>query len=74
MSLNNLYYSLKEYLLLTTKDPLRLASGDGWLIIGSHDNQNTTNMPNSVRGQYRDGQLAGIDYADQRHWKHGTGG
>ena len=51
MSLNNLYYTLNEFLLLTTYDPLILAGG-GRLIIGSHDNQNTSNLTNSIRAQF----------------------
>ena len=66
MSLNNMYYTLNEFLLVKSFDPFLLNTG-GRIIIGSHDNQNTDNMPNSIRGRYIDGKLAGIEYADRQH-------
>ena len=66
MSINDMYYTLNEFLLLKSYDPLLLSAG-GRLIIGSHDNQNTTNLTNSIRGQHIDGprRQAGLTHSDK---------
>ena len=66
MSLNSMYYTLNEFLILKSYDPLLLSAG-GRLIIGSHDNQNTTNLTNSIRGQHVDGprRQAGLTHSDK---------
>lgn len=42
----------------------------GYSQIGEAKLNTTNNLTNSVQGRHVDGELAGIEYADQRHWKH----